>query len=337
MKENNHKTKKTVLLLLVVISLAVLIYSPLIGIEKIPFNVIFNDAHVNTEVSIFWKFRIPRVLIAFLAGATLSLSGMTFQSLFRNPLATPFVLGVSSGASLGAVLAIHCGLTFSILGIPSLTVTSFLGALLSITLVYGLSRLRTEFSSSLMLLAGVAITFSFSSLILFIQYLGDFIHSFRTIHWLMGSIDVMGYSEILTVVPFFIIGFFTILFLTHELNLMLMGDDIATSRGVDTHMIKKILFFTTSILVGSVVSVCGPISFIGMMGPHICRRLVGSNHRYLTPASVLFGGSFLVICDAFSRILSAPAEIPVGVITALLGGPFFIWLLISKKMEFNSI
>ena len=333
MKEKGQQSHNRLLLLLITLSLAVLICSPLAGVKKIPIEVILGNMGTGTDASIFWKFRVPRVLLAFLAGAALSLSGMTFQALFRNPLATPFVLGVSSGASLGAVLAIHFGLTFSLVGVSSLTFTSFLGALLSILLVYGLSRLRADFSYSIMLLAGVAITFFFSSLILFVQYLSDFIHSFRIIHWLMGSIDVMGYSDILNVLPFVFAGGAIIFYLTRELNLIAMGNDIAISRGVNASRISKILFFATSILVGSVVSVCGPISFIGMMGPHICRLLVGYNHRFLAPASLFFGGAFLVVCDTLSRTLIAPAEIPVGVITSLLGGPFFLWLLISRRLD----
>jgi len=204
---------------------------------------------------------------------------------------------------------------------------------LSIGLVYGISRMKKGFSTTAMLVAGVAINFFFSSLILFIQYLSDFSRSFQIIRWLMGGFEIVGFQPVLTLLPFVLVGSATIFMLTHELNLLMLGEDLAISRGGDVNKIKLILFFATSLMVGSVVAVCGPIGFVGMMAPHICRLLIGPEHKYLSRASWLFGGAFLVVCDLLSRMIIAPAEIPVGVITALLGGPFFIWLLIRSRYE----
>ena len=184
-----------------------------------------------------------------------------------------------------------------------------------------------------MLIAGVAINFFFSSLILFMQYLSDFANSFRIIRWLMGGFEIVGFRPVMTLVPFVVIGSALVFMLTHELNLLTLGEDIALSRGVDVKKIKMVIFFATSFMIGGIVSICGPIGFVGMMAPHICRLLIGAEHRLLTPASFFFGGAFLVLCDTLSRILIAPAEIPVGVITALLGGPFFLWLLLSGSSE----
>lgn len=325
------KGRRSLLLIAVLglLTIVVLSFTPFIGMKHIPPGVLFHSSRIPWESEILWQFRIPRVLTAFLAGAGLGLSGMAFQAMFRNPLATPFTLGVSSGAAFGASVYMSCGITFSILGISGLTLAAFLGALLAILIVYALSTARRGFSTATMLLAGVAMSFFFSSLIMFIQYLCDFTHSFRILRWLMGGLEVIGFDPLLAMFPFVLVGGAVILFLTHELNLLTVGEEIAASRGVALTAVKKLIFFGTSLMVGGVVAICGPIGFVGMMTPHICRLIIGPNHRYLTPATLLFGGVFLTLCDTLARTLIAPAEIPVGIITALLGGPFFLWLLIS--------
>jgi iron complex transport system permease protein len=211
------------------------------------------------------------------------------------------------------------------------SLSAFVWAGVAILIVYGLTKLRGGFSTATMLIAGVAVNFFFSSCILFIQYLSDFTRSFRVIRWLMGGFEIVGYRPLLTVLPFVAIGVVAVVLSANELNVMTLGEDIALSRGVPVRRVKRTLFFAVSLMVGAVVSVCGPIGFIGMMAPHICRLMIGHDHRYLAPASLLFGGAFLVLCDALARRLIAPAEIPVGVITALLGGPFFLWLLLRRS------
>jgi iron complex transport system permease protein len=272
------------------------------------------------------------MLFAFIAGAGLSLCGMVFQAMFRNPLATPFTLGVASGASLGAALFVFFGLSFSVIGIDGTSFAAFIGALVSISFVYYLSRFRSQFSTETLLLTGVALSFFFSSLILFIQYLSNITDSFRILRWLMGSLSIVGYHDILQLLPFVTICIAVILWLSRELNLLMAGDDIALSRGVNIKAVRLSLFFVTSLCVGAIVALCGPIGFVGMMVPHICRLLIGNDHRWLIPATLLFGGGFLILCDTLARLIIAPAEIPVGVITTLLGGPFFIWLLIKSRI-----
>ena len=288
---------------------------------------------VGADAAIFWQMRVPRVLLAFLAGAGLAASGMAFQALFRNPLATPFTLGVSSGASLGAAAYVMIGLPIGILGGHGISVAAFGGAVLAIAIVYGLTRLKRGFSTATMLLAGVALSFFFSSLILFMQYAADMTHSFRILRWLMGSLDATGYGSVLDVLPFVVGGSAIVVYLVHEMNLLTTGEDIAASRGVNVDRAKKTVFLAVSLMVGGVVATCGPIGFVGMMVPHICRLLVGWEHRLLVPATLAFGGAFLVLCDCISRTLQAPTIIPVGVITALLGGPFFLWLLLGGSSE----
>jgi iron complex transport system permease protein len=276
--------------------------------------------------------------MAFLAGAALAVSGMAFQALFRNPLATPFTLGVSSGASLGAALWIHLGWTASLGYVSGVSLFAFSGALLAITLVYGLSRIRQGFSTATLLLAGVAINFFFSSLILLLQYLSDFTRTFRMLRWVMGGLDkVIDFPEVFGVLPFAVSGCAIVLYLTHELNLITVGEELATSRGVEVNRTKVVLFFAASLMVGAVVAICGPIGFVGLMAPHICRLMIGPDHRYLTPATLLFGGAFLIVCDSLARTIIAPTELPVGIITALLGGPFFLWLLLGRRWEAGTI
>jgi iron complex transport system permease protein len=321
------------IILLSLVSLVALFVCPFAGMQWIPMRDILSSTGDEITREIFWTLRVPRVLTAFLAGSTLALGGMTFQALFRNPLATPFTLGVASGASLGASIAVTFGFTFTILGVGGTTVAAFLGALLAMSLVYGLTRLKEGFTTATMLLSGVAISFFFSSLILFLQYSAELYNAFRMLRWVMGGLGLVGYESLFNILPFTVSGAAILYYLTHELNLMLAGDDLAMSRGVDVNKIKRILFFVVSLMVGSVVAVCGPIGFVGMMMPHIARKLIGADHRWLTPATFLAGGAFLVVCDTLARTLFAPAELPVGILTAFLGGPFFIWLLLREKVD----
>jgi len=318
-------------MVLLLFSVVVLMTMPLIGMKLTPLQAVLDPVGSGTEGEIFWRIRIPRVLAAWLAGAGLAAAGMAFQALFRNSLATPFTLGVASGAALGAALSIRFGVALSFAGISSTPLWAFAGASASIILVYGITRARRGMNTPTMLLAGVAVSFFFSSLNLFTQYLSDFTHTFRIIRWLMGGVQVSGYRSILEMLPLVMIGLGITLWLTRELDILTTGEEMAAGRGVDVVRTRNLLFFSASLMVGGVVAVCGPIGFVGLMVPHICRFLVGPGHRYLAPASILAGGTFLTLCDTFARTIIAPAEIPVGVITALLGGPFFLVLLIRDQ------
>jgi iron complex transport system permease protein len=325
------KYKRILLSIIFVFALVVIVGAPMIGMQSLSLHSMLHPAEGSRDASIFWEIRVPRVCIAFLAGAALAVSGMAFQAIFRNPLATPFTLGVASGASLGAAVYVRLGLAISVFGISGVSAFAFGGAILSILLVYGLTRIKSGFSIGTMLLAGVALNFFFSSAILFTQYMSDYTDSNRILRWTMGGLEIMGYEAVLNMAPFVISGAAIILLLTHELNLLMTGEELAISRGANVGRIKKVLFFATSLMVGGVVAMCGPIGFVGMMVPHICRLLIGADHRYLTPATVLFGGAFLTLCDMLARTIIAPAEMPVGIITALLGGPFFLWLLLGRS------
>ena len=313
---------------LTLFALIVTLIAPFIGMESIAPSSIFAD---GVESEIFWSLRVPRTVLAFIAGAALALAGMVFQSMFHNPMATPFTLGVASGASLGAALSIIFGVHFSFLGITGVSIFAMGGAMLSISFVYSLSRAGRGMSTVSTLLAGIAVSFFFSSLNMFIHYMSDFTQTFRIVRWLMGGLEVVSYDAVIQTLPFFIPGAVIVIYYTRELNLLASGDEIAVSRGVNAAFVKGVLFFATSLMVSGVVAVCGPIGFIGMMAPHIMRLIIGADHRYLAPSAALFGGVFLILCDTLARTVIAPAEIPVGVITALIGGPFFLWLLLSQR------
>jgi len=325
--------REAILLLLLLLALAVLVLAPFVGMSAIsPADVLRAGAGGGVdEAAIFWRLRVPRVLLAFLAGASLSLGGMIFQAVFRNDLATPFTLGVSSGAALGATLSLRLGLTFSLLGLDGTTLFALLGALLSMLIVHGLASRRPDATGATLLLAGVAVNFTLSSLILLVHYTSDAAQTFNILRWLMGRLDVVGMRAVWLLLPLFVAGGLAGLLLHRELNLLTVGEEFAVSRGVDASRTRTFLFLGTSLLVGGVVAVCGPIGFVGMMTPHLARLLVGADHRRLAPASILLGGILLTLCDVLARVLLAPAELPVGVITALLGGPFFLWLLTRSR------
>ncbi len=331
------KHKLRFLTLLSLFATLVFLCAPFVGMKTIPLSAVLYPASNRMESRIFWEIRVPRVCISFLAGAALAEGGMVFQAMFHNALATPFTLGVASGASLGAAIYVRLSLAFNVLAVFGMFVSAFIGANFSILLVYALTKIKRSLSTNTMLLAGVAINFFFSSIILFIQYMSNFTHSFHILHWLMGGFEVVGFKSVLEMVPFVVIGSAIIFYMTQELNLIMTGEEIAISRGVDMERTKLVLFFATSLMVAGVVAICGPIGFVGMMVPHICRLLIGPDHKYLMPASFLSGGVFLTLCDVFAKTLIAPAEMPVGIITAILGGPFFIWLLLGRSSSEGEI
>lgn len=251
-----------------------------------------------------------------------------FQALLRNPLATPDTLGVSSGAALGAMLAITFHLDVSVSGLPAIPLASFAGSLCALGVVYALAAGRRRgLSTTVLLLAGVTMTGFLSALTLFIQYLADFTATFRTVRWLMGSLDIGSYGPILTVLPMLTVAFGMFAALPRPLDLISLGADAAAARGVNVPRAERSALISASLATGAAVSIGGPISFIGLVVPHLVRLFVGSDHRLVLPSSALFGAVFLIVCDLVARTAFAPIELPVGIITAVIGGPFFLWLL----------
>lgn len=316
---------------LVLGSLAVLIAAPLIGGQDIPLEAVLHPASGDPASIILWRIRLPRVFLAWIAGAGLAVAGMTFQAMFRNTLATPFTLGVSSGASLGAAVGVRLGCGAAWFGVSGVSVCAMAGAMLAIAIVYGLTRLKRDCTAGTMLLAGVAVNFFFSSLILLLQYTADFYDTFRILRWLMGGLQMVGFEMPARTLPFVVVGCLLVAACAGELNLLSVGEDLAASRGVAVHRVKAVMFVAVSCMVGAIVSICGPIGFVGLMCPHMCRLVVGPDHRRLLPATLLFGGAFLVACDTTARTAFAPTELPVGIFTSFLGGPFFLWLLLRPS------
>ncbi len=298
--------------------------SPERSIASIPFE-------QNVDAQIFFVARLPRVLAGALVGAALAAAGVVFQAMLRNPLATPFTLGVSAGSSLGAMLAIIFGATLTIGPLSPVPLASLGGALVAAAIVYWMATpYGRAMSTSVLLLAGVTLNSFFSALIMFVQYIADFAQVYRASRWLMGDLDVGGFGPIVAALPLLLIAFAMFAWLPSSLNLLSVGSDAAAARGVDVARAQRVAFISASMATSAAVALAGPIGFVGIVVPHLVRLLVGVDHRIVLPASALFGAAFLVACDLLARTLLAPVEIPVGVVTAMIGGPFFLWLLVRK-------
>ena len=316
------------------ITALVLVVAPTLGSTPISLRRAFDPSIPwadNIDAQIFFVARLPRVLAGALVGSTLAAAGVVMQALLRNPLATPFTLGVSAAAALGAMSAIAFHLDLTALGATAIPVMCFGGAMLGTALVYFLAtRMSGGLSTNVLLLAGVTLNTLFSALITFVQYLVDAADWYRTARWLLGNLDVSSFNPILAATP--LIGLSLVLFamLPRTLNLLTLGEDVAGARGVDVGRAQRIAFLSASLATGAAVSLAGPIGFIGIVVPHLVRLLVGSDHRIVLPAATLFGAAFLVVCDLIARTVMSPIELPVGIVTAMIGGPFFLWLLVRK-------
>lgn len=328
-EKNNRMFNSTKNILLLLLCLCILLCAPFAGMRFISPASVISSA--NGEFDIFWRMRVPRVLLAFVAGGALSFGGMCFQSVFRNSLATPYTLGVSGGAAFCVSLVVMTGPGQGVLAYGLTEIAAFTGALAASFAVLALSRLRRIASNEHVLLAGVAASFLFSSGIMFMQYIGNANGIVRVMHWMLGSVAVVGYSDIAVMLLPVVLALGILVTRFHDLDLLLIGEEYARSRGVNTKQSCMFIFIAVSIMVGAVVSICGPIGFVGMICPHICRIILGQRHAKLAFASFCFGGGFLVLCDMIGRIIAAPSELPVGIVTSLLGAPFFLCLLLFKK------
>lgn len=286
---------------------------------------------LSTAGVIFFHVRLPRVLMGFFVGGALAAVGVTLQALLRNPLADPYVLGVSSGAALGAALAMLFGMGTIAVLLPLLPLCGFAGGLLALVLIYRLAQSQGRLPIHSLLLAGVILNAILTALIMFITSIMEPNRSAGLIAWLMGSLTAPGYPA-LGVIVLYVLGVSVVLIQKAPvLNVLTQGEETARSLGIDTERVKKQLYALTALVTGAVVSVSGMIGFVGMVVPHAVRMMIGSDHRLLLPASALVGGMFLVVSDTIARTIFAPAEIPVGIVTALTGGPFFLYLLLWRK------
>lgn len=322
--------KRTVSILfsLTLLLAAVCIFGLSVGSVDIPFAAIlpslFGDVSVDQSVrTIVVDIRLPRLLLAMLVGASLSISGAVFQALLRNPLAEPYILGISSGGTVGAILAIGLGLGFSAFTTPF---ASFLGSALVMLLVYTIAHRRGQLDTNTLLLAGVMIGAFFNAAVLLIIALfnQELRNSFL---WLMGNLSNANMESLAVVAPLVVVGSAILLMQSRKYNLIATGDETAIQLGVDVRHIKRLSYILASLITGVVVSVSGVIGFVGLIIPHMCRMMFGPDHRLLMPASILLGGSFMIVADLISRTLLAPTEIPVGAVTAAIGAPLFVYLL----------
>jgi iron complex transport system permease protein len=308
----------------------VLLITPWIGSTGVSWQRVLEGLSPDREI--FMLARLPRILFGALAGGSLAVAGVLFQAILRNALATPFTLGVSSGSSFGAVFAIWLGLDIVLLGIPLVSVAAFMGALLTISLVFMIARSRGAMPTFTLLLAGVTLNFIFAALVLFIHFAANNLNeSFLMVRWMMGAVNDASYSVIAKTAPLILLSVVVLLGFAGRLNPMAAGEDWARTRGVNVEGLKLACYILGSLLTAAVTAVTGPIGFVGLIVPHSLRLLAGPDHRVLIPGAFFAGGGFLVLCDTLARTVFAPTEIPVGVITALLGGPFFIILLKQRK------
>jgi iron complex transport system permease protein len=335
-------TRKKVIVISILLSLLlvlVILVSITMGSVKVPpfrsLRILFQSilglkgAGSETERTIILSLRLPRAILAGFVGAGLSVSGAAFQALLRNPLADPYILGVSSGAAVGAIIAILLGLgTFS-LGLP---LASFLGALLTILVVFYFGRQEGKIHPNTLLLAGVIIGSFLSALIMFFISVSQREELHTIIFWLMGDFSFANARAIFIIFPYILFGVFLLYVRSRQLNLILSGEEHAVQLGVDVERVKLICYLAASLITAASVSVCGLIGFVGLIIPHSVRLILGPDHRLLIPSAALVGASFLIASDTFARTILSPTELPVGVITAAFGGPFFIYLLRTRKV-----
>jgi iron complex transport system permease protein len=288
----------------------------------------------DTERQILVHVRLSRILLAGLVGFSLAVAGTVFQALLKNPLADPFIIGVSSGAALGAILALSLGAGLTLLGFGAVPVFSFVGGFLALLLVYRVARTGTVLHAHSMLLSGVVVNAFFSAIIMFIISVSEANRLQGIMFWLMGNLGFIDYSRLAMIAGYVLVSVGILFAYARELDLLAFGDETALQLGVEVEKVKRILFFATALMVGAIVSVSGLVGFVGLIVPHMVRLVIGPRHRYLLPAAALFGAIFLVISDTIARTILDPVEIPVGVITAMLGGPFFIYLFKKGRSIF---
>ncbi len=325
-------------LLSIVVIVASILIAASIGVVKIPFpNIIkiilgqlgLADASglAHTEMVTIWELRLPRILMSLTAGAALAICGAVFQSIFRNPICDPYILGISSGASLGAATAFILGWDAFLFGI---TLPALVTALLTLLVIMGIARLSRQKTTHTLLLTGIAINFLISAVITLLMVVNQK-EMHKIIFWTMGSCAGTTWNDILFLLPFLIVIAIVLLYYAKDLNIMQLGTDTAQTLGVNVKAVTYITLITSSLLIAVVVAICGVIGFIGLIIPHAVRLMVGSDNRRVFSYSLLLGALFLLIADTLARTIAIPAELPVGSITAIAGAPYFIFLLLKKQ------
>jgi iron complex transport system permease protein len=295
--------------------------------------VLWNPKLDEASSNILWNIRMPRVVLAGLVGASLAMAGAAFQGLLKNPLADPYTLGVSSGASVGAVMTLFFGISVPFLGLFTLPVLSMLGAFLTMIIVMGFARLidRAMKMETIILTGIIFSSFLGSVISLMIALTGEELR--QIIGWLLGSVSMRGWPYVTMALPFMIFGYLLLWLNRRELNAMLFGEERAKHLGVDVKRRKMMILTGGSILTGAAVSVSGTIGFVGLVVPHMTRMLWGADHRHVLPLSFINGATLLIICDLVSRTIISPSELPIGVITAFIGAPVFAFIFWKQRRK----
>jgi iron complex transport system permease protein len=325
--------------LLTFLLISVVLFSVMVGSVRVDpgrsISILFQSllgrtgAETEMERTIILSLRFPRALLAGLVGAGLSVSGVIFQALLRNPLADPYILGVSSGSAVGAIIAILLGLGSFSFGLPF---ASFVGALTTVVLVFYFGKQEGKIHPNILLLAGVITGSFFSAIIMFFLSVSQKEELHTIIFWLMGDLSFANPQAISIILPYIGAGFLVLYWKSRHLNVILTGEENALQLGIDVERLKILSYLCASLITAASVSLCGLIGFVGLIIPHSARLLFGPDHRLLLPASALIGASFLILCDTSARTILSPVELPVGVITAAFGGPFFIYLLRKRRV-----
>jgi iron complex transport system permease protein len=303
------------------------------GSRRIDFAALRSDEVMRV---LFFRLRLPRVVMAALVGSSLAVTGAALQALFRNPLADPATLGVSGGGAVGAAIAIALGWQERVSGVPLVFLASFAGALGAFLLVHRISRAGSLLLPGALLLAGVVVNLIASAAVLTIQYVTDASRALQILRWIIGSLDVIGFDIIWRMLLFLVPCWLVLLAFARDLHLLAMGEDTAASLGVNVARTEVVVHLVCSLLVGVTVAVGGAIAFVGLIVPHAVRMLFGEDVRIVLPGSLLLGAAFLIAADLVARTALDPNELPVGAITALLGGPAFLWLL-HRRQRYSAL
>ena len=323
--------------LALVVLAAVMIACSGIGAESISLRAVLDgpgeEATANPDYDIFVKFRLPRIFLACLVGAALACSGVVFQALLRNPLADPYILGISSGAGLGAMIAVVSGLNWTLWGRSPIAVFAFAGASATVWLVWFIGRLTGKFHVTGLLLAGVVVNAFFSAVIMFLTSIAKADQVHATIFWLMGNMTEADFLTLWIGAGCVIAGIVALFYISPQLNALSFGADDARSMGVNITRTRTIAFGIAAAITAIAVSLSGLIGFVGLVVPHGVRLVFGPDHRQLFPLSAIVGAIFLVVADTLARVIIAPAQLPVGVVTAIVGGPFFLVLLVKYSRK----
>lgn len=324
---NNKRLRQGVnpwaMLLLTLLLLVAMVAGCLVGAVDFDRGEILNSP-------IFWQLRLPRVLLSVVVGAVLSVCGAAYQSIFRNPLTDPYVLGVSSGASLGAAVAILVGLEAYLWGVGG---CALVAALLTVLLIYKIASIGNRMHTTTLLLTGVCLTLLISAVISFLMVLNHEKMD-SIIFWTMGSFGSATWTDVVIVAPVAVVGIGVVLYYSRDLNLLLAGSEAARSMGVEVERVKRMLLLFTTLMVAFAVSSCGVIGFVGLIVPHAVRLVAGPDNRRVVPYSVVCGALFVLVCDTLARTMLRPSELPVGSLTSIVGAPLFIYLLYRNKKRY---